>query len=159
MVFYKFLILVCVMVCAGCQSTRGLSPRETFLVLNGSERKNYIEVYETSPEALVEIEKMALRMTKIIVTGARDASLENPTGSEAVLKRLGEIDIYTKKHKASRIDELKKQVSVLYDPKTDVLLFYKYRTNKRQEDALVVMQGKKIKTKLILEEFSEPDAK
>jgi undecaprenyl pyrophosphate synthase len=135
---------------AGCASNTG-SPREQFLRSVRADRSQYVQVYETSIEALKEREDEMLKAIRIAVRGTREEMKESGVNSNALDQRLARIEhVAAELHRArcAVIEELKQH----YDPKLDIILFYEFRSESRRETAWVVMRGRNARWKMVLSE-------
>jgi hypothetical protein len=134
----------------GCKTTI-LSPREAFLSATKTQRGNYHHLYEVSPEVLRDRDEEAFKATRIATRAARKA-MELCTNNCPILQqgmeRIEQLAGVIRSNRLQMIGRLEME----YDPKTDTALFFHLQTDHREELGWAVMHGKKLKSRIVLDD-------
>jgi hypothetical protein len=144
----SYLACVAAVLVASCASPR--SPREEFLSSVDSERGNYVKLYEVSLESLRDREDETFRATRIAVYGAREASLECTNNCAPLQARLDRIQLIGERLRDHRL-KIYDQLRDGYDSKTDSILYYYYRSSRREGEGFMVTRGARVKKKISFE--------
>ena len=132
----------------GCQ-TATLSPREAFLAVTKTQRKDYLQLYEVSVEVLRDREGEVFRATKIGTRGARDAMRQCTNSCPVLQQTLDSIEHFAGIIRSNRLQMIGR-LEMEYDPKVDTALYYHLQTEGREELGWAVMHGRKLKSKIVL---------
>lgn len=130
----SFALAVLATALVGCQVAR-MSPREAFLSRT-PDRTNYFRCYEVSLESLRGEEDRIVRLTKNFSKGVREASADCPA-CPALQERLSRIEMIADKLHQEHVEFMRKLEQV-YNPKTDVILFYHYWAGDLQKAGYLV---------------------
>jgi hypothetical protein len=150
-----YFTLIFVLTLSGCCVIK--SPREQFLDIQSETKRGYIRLYEVSIESLQAHEDEVLRITTNIVYSLNH-DIEQSSESNKCRLTAEKLDRIQKiaegywKEDCQRINGLKE----IYRAKTDSVLFYDYMSDTNQESGWVVIRGKKIVGKIILEKGAAP---
>jgi hypothetical protein len=145
-----FLLAVLTGVLAGCASAPQ-SPRTAFLDGLPAGRNNYVELYEVSLESLRQSEERVLRITKSIARGVQESLLECTNACPPVQRRLDRIQKVANELNKDSMDKIR-DIEAAYDPKTDSILYFHYKSGSTDEAGYLVATGGSLKAKYVFGE-------
>lgn len=140
----KYLILSCVAAgFSGCCAVDQLSSRELLIRNLGASETNYVELFETSIEALEEHEADLFRKVNGALRGIRDVSTNCPE----VFTRVAHIEKVAAAFYADK-RTLIQQLRDVTNPKIDSIFYYRFKSPTRDEDGWLVARGGAVKRKV-----------
>jgi hypothetical protein len=140
----KFLILTFIAAgLSGCCTVDRLSNRELLIRSLGANGTNYVQLFETSIEALEQHESDLLRKVNSALRGILEVSTNCPEVSARVT-HIEKVAAAFYADKRTLIQELREAAN----PKTDSIFYYHFKSSTHQEDGWLVARGGTIKRKV-----------
>lgn len=133
----------------GCQTIEQNS-QQAFLIATKTKRDNYVNLHETSIEAIEDRDEQVFRATKIATQGIVESLKDCTNNCVHLNERLNRIDLIARQIQTNRAQMLM-QLKSKCDPQTDSVLFYHLRKDDLEEVGWAIMRGGAIKAKVVID--------